>query len=151
MTTGLVVAALFFVARSYASAALLFNGFASHMVIQREVNVPLWGHASAPDIAVSVSFSGSVYRAIADTEARWMVTLPPTPAGGPYEILVNASDGASSLLEDVLVGEVYICRWATLDALAFFAPFTALHVPRFYGSQSLQRAIEHGHARVIRV
>lgn len=96
---------------AHASAGLLFNGFSSHMVIQREVDVPLWGHASAPGVSVSVSFSDSVYRAVADAEARWVVSLPPTTAGGPYEIIVNASDGASALLEDVLVGEVYVCRY----------------------------------------
>jgi sialate O-acetylesterase len=114
-----------------ASATLLFNGFASHMVIQRDVNVPLWGSASAPGVTVSVSFSGSVYRATADSEARWVVTLPPTTAGGPYEILVNASDGASALLEDVLVGEVYICRCVVCHMSCRDAPVlhsVALHV-----------------------
>ena len=111
MAAARFLAAAFITAQASASAALLFNGFASHMVVQRDVDVPLWGQASAPGVAVSVSFSGSVYRATADAESRWMVTLPPTRAGGPYEILVNASDGTSAVLEDVLVGEVFICRY----------------------------------------
>lgn len=78
----------------------------SHMVLQRERPVPVWGWA-APGEQVQVTFRGKTYAASApDASGRWQATLPATPAGGPYELTVQGQN--TVVLTDVLVGDVWL-------------------------------------------
>jgi len=43
-------------------------------------------------------------RAIGDSKGNWACTLPATPAGGPYEIVINEKS-----VKDVLFGDVWLC------------------------------------------
>ena len=79
---------------------------ASHMVLQRDRPVPVWGWA-APGEAVSVVFRGQTYPASPpDASGRWQATLPATPAGGPYELTIKGQN--TLVLTDVLVGDVWL-------------------------------------------
>jgi sialate O-acetylesterase len=78
----------------------------SHMVLQRGRPVPVWGWA-APGEQVSITFRGKTYAASApDATGRWQATLPATPAGGPYELMVKGQN--TLVLTDVLVGDVWL-------------------------------------------
>ncbi len=78
---------------------------ASHMVIQRDLPVHLWGMAS-PGETVSVSFRGESKETKANDLGQWSLYLTPGSAGGPFTLTVK---GANTLtLEDVLVGDVWI-------------------------------------------
>jgi sialate O-acetylesterase len=78
----------------------------SHMVLQRDQAVKIWGWAERGE-KVSVSFNGQQLKTTADKEGRWMVILAPMEAGGPYEMEII---GRNTLrLEDVLVGDVWVC------------------------------------------
>jgi sialate O-acetylesterase len=79
--------------------SLVSNG----MVLQRDIPVKIWGWAN-PGEKVTVSFKGKKIRSSADAMGNWSATLPATPAGGPYEILVN-----EIRLQDVLFGDVWLC------------------------------------------
>jgi sialate O-acetylesterase len=79
--------------------SLVSNG----MVLQRDIPVKIWGWAN-PGEKVTVSFKGKKIRTSADAMGNWSATLPATPAGGPYEILVN-----EIRLQDVLFGDVWLC------------------------------------------
>ena len=89
-----------------------------HMVVQREVPLHLWGQA-APGEAVTASFRGQSRSAAADDLGRWSVFLPPSAAGGPFTLVVSASNAIR--LDDVWVGDVWLAagqsnmEW-TLDA-----------------------------------
>ena len=74
----------------------------SHMVLQREMAVPIWGTAS-PGEKVIVKFRGQQKEATADAEGKWLVKLDPLKAGGPDTLTVNGVT-----LDDVLVGEVWV-------------------------------------------
>ncbi len=77
----------------------------SHMVLQRELPVPIWGTA-APNEKVTVKFRTQEKTATANDKGDWSIKLDPLTAGGPDPLTVS---GANSLtLEDVLVGEVWI-------------------------------------------
>jgi sialate O-acetylesterase len=90
------------------------------MVVQRDVEVPVWGWAAA-DEDVTVTFRGAAYAARADASGAWRVRLPATAAGGPYEISVAAGDERVDV-RDVLVGDVWICsgqsnmEWRVADS-----------------------------------
>ena len=78
----------------------------SHMVLQRNRPVPVWGWA-APGEAVVVRLNGHTYPATApDASGRWQATLPAMPAGGPYTLLVQGTNTLT--LTDVLVGDVWL-------------------------------------------
>ncbi len=76
-----------------------------HMVVQRNVPVPVWGWA-APGEQVTVSFRGQRYLATPATTGRWQVTLPAMPAGGPYAMTIQGQN--TLLLQDILVGDVWL-------------------------------------------
>ena len=93
-----------------------------NMVLQRGMEVPVWGWATAGK-KVTVEFRGQKKRATARQDGRWMIKLAPMEAGGPFEMEVA---GRSTItLQNVCVGEVWLgsgqsnMRWpvaASLDA-----------------------------------
>lgn len=81
--------------------------FGSHMVLQRDMPVPIWGWADAGE-AVSVKLGDM--RAVTTTagaDGKWKVWLPEMPAGGPFTLTVTGKNTLT--LDDVLVGEVWLC------------------------------------------
>jgi sialate O-acetylesterase len=81
--------------------------FGSHMVLQRDVNLPVWGWADAGE-EVTVSLTGAApVKAKADAAGAWRVNLPPRAAGGPLTLTVQGKN--TVVCEDVLVGEVWVC------------------------------------------
>ena len=83
------------------------NIFTSHMVLQRDKDVPVWGRTNKNE-KVIVQFNGQTVSAKANTEGKWMIHLKPMPAGGPYSMhIISKKD--SVVLEDVMVGEVWLC------------------------------------------
>ncbi|MGA9670948.1 MAG: sialate O-acetylesterase [Terracidiphilus sp.] len=86
----------------------------SHMVVQRDLPVHVWGLAGS-DETVSVSFRGETCSTQAGKLGRWSVYLKPGAAGGPFEMVVKGTVGAGGdaaaqtiTLSDVLVGEVWV-------------------------------------------
>src|ERR1043165_4511329 len=84
--------------------------FADHMVLQRGMNVPVWGKA-APGEKITVQFRGQTKDAVADASGRWMTRLAPLKASAaPAELMVTGSIGNQQRkIGDVLVGEVWLC------------------------------------------
>lgn len=77
----------------------------SHMVLQRDMPLPIWGTA-APGEKVTVSFRGQEKSATADPQGKWLVKLDPLKAGGPDVMKIVGTDAIT--LDDVLVGEVWV-------------------------------------------
>ncbi|AMJ66326.1 sialate O-acetylesterase [Hymenobacter sp. PAMC 26628] len=77
----------------------------SHMVLQRDRPVPVWGWA-APGEKVTITFRSKAYPATPDASGRWQATLPATPAGGPYALTVQGSNRIE--LTDILLGDVWL-------------------------------------------
>src|ERR1017187_8662407 len=81
---------------------------ASHMVVQRELPVHVWGMA-VPGEDVSVSFRGESRSAKANWLGRWNIYLAPGAAGGPFQMTVRGGAAAQTItLDDVLVGDVWV-------------------------------------------
>jgi hypothetical protein len=90
-----------------ASAPTFASIFADHAVLQRGRPVPVWGRAE-PGAAVTVRIAGQTAAARADRQGRWRVRLPSLVAGGPYRLSV-ASGGTTTTIDDVAVGDVFLC------------------------------------------
>lgn len=99
----LISCALF---RSPAENIKLNALFTDNMVLQRDKPVPVWGWAD-PGGKVQVEWQGHKYTAVAAKDSAWRVTLPPSPAGGPFEMIIRGKQELR--LQDILVGEVWLC------------------------------------------
>jgi len=82
--------------------------FTSHMVLQQAVPLPIFGTAE-PGERVTISFGDERAEATADAAGRWQATLPPQTRSSEPRQLVIAGENARVVLEDVLVGEVWLC------------------------------------------
>ena len=83
--------------------------FSDHMVLQRDIDVPVWGTAT-PGENIIVVYAGKKAQARADNEGKWMAKLPPLKVGNATSLTVTGSRNASPVvLTDVLVGDVWIC------------------------------------------
>ncbi|MDG1894190.1 MAG: sialate O-acetylesterase [Fuerstiella sp.] len=78
----------------------------SHMVVQRDQPVRIWGWAEAGE-EVTVTLAEETQKTVADGAGRWLVELKAQEADGkPRQIRVVGKNTID--LEDVLVGEVWI-------------------------------------------
>ncbi len=82
--------------------------FCDNMILQREMDVPVWGW-SKPGTTVTVAFSGQKATAEAGKDGKWMLKLKPLEASDqPAEMTISDSDGKKVVLKNVLVGEVWM-------------------------------------------
>lgn len=80
--------------------------FGDHMVLQCEMEVPVWGTASAGE-EITVRFLSQTKTAAANKEGKWMVKLDPMSAGVAGDFKVTGADNEVKY-SDVLVGEVWL-------------------------------------------
>ena len=85
--------------------------FGDHMVLQRGLAAPVWGWADAGE-EVSVRFGTQTKKATADATGAWSTRLDPLKAsaeGSPLEVTLEVTGGNKIVINDVLVGDVWIC------------------------------------------
>jgi len=116
----------------------------SHMVLQQEKPIKIWGWAE-PGENISVSFGGQNAQTPVDKEGRWEIMLAAMKTGkSPYKMTITGTQSASVLLEDILLGEIWVCSgqsnmewmmWRTHSPIpeirrADFPQIRLFHVPR---------------------
>ena len=79
----------------------------SNMVLQRGVEVPIWGWDD-PGNEVSVVIGNKKKVAKVPEDGKWTVNLEPMEAGGPHKIQITSGQD-QIVLSNVLFGEVWIC------------------------------------------
>jgi len=83
--------------------------FDSHMVIQQNATVPIWGWAQPlQEVVINVSWDTTTVRTKAANTTFWKTSLKSPAAGGPHTITITAGHDMMKL-EDVMSGEVWIC------------------------------------------
>jgi sialate O-acetylesterase len=80
--------------------------FGSHMVLQRDQKDRVWGWAD-PGEEVAIAFLGQNHSTQAGADGSWQIVLDPMPAGGPHRMSIKGKNTIT--LDDVLVGEVWLC------------------------------------------
>ena len=83
------------------------EAFSSHMVLQREKPVSVWGVADAGE-KVKVSFGKQTLSTTADNDGLWRVTLKAMPANSKPQVMSISGRKNKIRLTDVLVGEVWL-------------------------------------------
>ncbi len=83
--------------------------FTSHMVLQREMKVPVWGTAEAGE-NVTVEFAGQKKTATATSDGKWRVDLEvlATSTEGRTMTISGSKTADTIKFDDVLVGEVWL-------------------------------------------
>lgn len=96
---------------------LVSNG----MVLQRDIDVKIWGWASEGE-KISIQFLNSTYQTSANNKGKWEVLLPKMKAGGPHEMKISGSN--SITISDILIGDVWICSGqSNMGSLRGFAKY----------------------------
>lgn len=82
--------------------------FSDNMVLQQKTNAPVWGQAKVnTTVKLNTSWDGKTYSSKADETGKWKIIIRTPEAGGPYKITI--SDGEKRLLNNILIGEVWVC------------------------------------------
>lgn len=81
--------------------------FASHMVLQRNRPIKFYGTANAGE-KISVSFNGKQQAVVADDNGHWNARFSAMPAGGTFKAVIT-SPAKTITLDDILIGEVWLC------------------------------------------
>jgi sialate O-acetylesterase len=97
----------FFIALNAAAKPELPLIFGSHMVLQREQPVPVWGKA-VPGAPVKLIFGKQVKESVANADGSFKLVLDAMPANNSGQSLFVIS-GDTVEYKDVLVGEVWLC------------------------------------------
>ena len=97
--------------------------FGNNMVLQRDVEIPVWGWAETGE-KVTVIFQEQKVKTTADKEGKWMVRLGAEEAGGPFSMTIKGK--SEIILNNILIGDVWICSgqsnmewplWNTINGL----------------------------------
>lgn len=121
VSSSLIVFWLFLYTVPLYAKVRLASIFSSHMVLQRDRPIHIWGLAE-PGEEGDVSFRGMVAHFEADSLGRWSVYLPPVGAGGTFTLTVHSTDRIE--LTDILVGDIWVAsgqsnmQYAMSDKLA---------------------------------
>ena len=103
------IAVLLFIALMYQMAVADVSMpyvFSSNMVLQRNMDIPVWGWAS-PGERITISLGEHKIRTKAEESGKWLVKLPAMEAGGPFEMII---DGKNEIrFSNVMIGDVWIC------------------------------------------
>lgn len=93
---------------SFSIAVHMPEIFASHMVMQRNSDVKIWGWGKPREkVTVLTSWDEGAYETEVDNQGNWQIVAQTNEGGGPYTITITGYNQV--VLEDVLLGEVWIC------------------------------------------
>ncbi len=88
-------------------ADVTLNGlFTDNMVLQREVEPPVWGRA-APGEQVTVAACGRSKTVTAGQDGRWLVRLDPIEMDHPFTLTISGNNEIT--IENVVMGDVWVC------------------------------------------
>lgn len=105
--TALIASLLFGSGAALRADVKLPRILSDHMILQRSGNTPLWGRAD-PGEKVTVSLAGLKAETTADQAGRWRVALDLEKLGeGPHRVTIAGKNQLR--IEDVLIGEVWVC------------------------------------------
>ena len=93
------------------NAQLVFSSiFTDNMVLQRQTEAPIWGLASPnKKVELITSWDLKTYNTISDLKGKWEIKVLTPEAGGPHSITVSLSKKTSITLNNILIGDVWIC------------------------------------------
>ncbi|MFO0923976.1 MAG: sialate O-acetylesterase [Pirellulales bacterium] len=89
------------------SSLCVHNLFQSHMVVQRDRPIPIWGWA-APNEQITVTFGDQKRSTTVAADRSWKVELPAMPANHEPRSIKIVGNDESIELTNILVGDVWL-------------------------------------------
>lgn len=86
----------------------LFYVFGSHMILQREKPINVWGYGTSGS-HISVTFCGITLDTVCE-DNKWMVTFPTQPAGRNHTLTATSDlkEDTDIVLEDISIGDIWL-------------------------------------------
>ncbi len=134
---GATFAFLSLIAAPVSASIHLASPFTDHMVLQRDLPVPVWGTAEPGD-SITIAFAGQIKSATAGADGNWRVELNPLAATAEGQILTvtGGQHDTPLVIHDVLVGEVWLASGqSNMD-------FTVAKTEKYYFAGVLNEAAE---------
>ncbi len=96
--------------KQYTGPAFKLSGlFASHMVLQREKPIKIWGFSLQIGSEVTGSFMGETVKTTVGDDNRWELTFSPRPSNTtPQKMVIHDAFEHVVTLDDILIGDVWI-------------------------------------------
>ncbi|MGZ8545327.1 MAG: sialate O-acetylesterase, partial [Flavisolibacter sp.] len=92
---------------------------ASHMVLQQRSAAAFWGWADPGEkVYITPSWNGKKDSVITDGNGKWKLMVQTPAAGGPFSVLLKGNN--QILLENIMVGEVWICSGQSNMEMNYF-------------------------------
>jgi len=83
--------------------------FTSHMVLQRDNPIRIWGFSNTVGSTVTATFDGETATATVNNEGKWEITLSARPySKTPQTMTISDDRGHETTLEDILIGDVWL-------------------------------------------
>ena len=79
--------------------------FSSHMVLQRDMPIHIWGLADAGE-QINVSLDTSNASVKTNSIGQWSIYLPAHRAGGPYTLSIRAANTLQ--FDDIMMGDLWV-------------------------------------------
>ena len=103
----LLLILLYFGCQSITTPIAVAAIFSDHMVLQQQMEVPVWGSGSpGATITIEASWGNSASVEI-DTKGEWNTLLQTPSYGGPHTIKI-VSEKQALFLEDIMIGDVWL-------------------------------------------
>jgi sialate O-acetylesterase len=80
--------------------------FNCNMVLQKGIEIPVWGWASKGE-KVTVTLEKNSVSVRTGKNGKWRVNLPKMDYGGPYKMTVKGKNFRT--IENIMIGEVWVC------------------------------------------
>lgn len=80
--------------------------FADSMVLQRGINIPVWGWADKNE-KITVQLNKQTKSVTTGIDGKWRINLDAEKEGGPYQLIIKGRNAV--VLNNILVGDVWIC------------------------------------------
>src|SRR5437868_4951141 len=97
---------LIFVTHELCAEVRLPKILSDNMVLQREKPITIWGWANTGE-KITIRFNKQTKSIKTDKSGKWLISLAPEAAGGPFTLTVKGTNTIT--LSNILVGEVWIC------------------------------------------
>ncbi|MEN3325052.1 sialate O-acetylesterase [Mariniflexile soesokkakense] len=102
----LIIVLLLILSNSLTAQIKLPRLISDGVILQRDEKIKIWGWAS-PNEKINLTFKSKNYETVANDSGDWHIILPAQKAGGPFEMVLKASNEIK--IKDILFGDVWIC------------------------------------------
>jgi sialate O-acetylesterase len=109
MSRFLLVFLLLFISFTSFSTVILPDVFSDNMVLQQKSTIKIWGIAKPhKNVIIKASWSQKSYKFRTKKDGRWVISIE-TPVASFEKQTITFSDGKTTTLSNVLIGEVWFC------------------------------------------